>query len=51
MGSHPVGAVLHLTHWEGPRRRGRPVRVRAVCAEVASLMSAATGRRIELPRP
>src|SRR5712691_9736768 len=37
MGSHPVGAVLHLKHWEGLRRRGRPVRVRAVCAEVASL--------------
>jgi predicted dehydrogenase len=35
--SHPVGAVLHLKHWEGLRRRGRPVRVRAVSAEVASL--------------
>jgi len=29
--------VLHLKHWEGLRRRGRPVRVRAVSAEVASL--------------
>ena len=37
MGSHPVGAVLHLKHWEGVRRRGRPVRVRAVFAEVATL--------------
>jgi len=37
MGSHPVGAVLHLKHWEGMRRRGRPVRVRAVSAEVATL--------------
>src|SRR5713101_2247393 len=24
MGSHPVGAVLHLKHWEGLRRRGPP---------------------------
>ncbi|OGK95332.1 MAG: hypothetical protein A2W08_14050 [Candidatus Rokubacteria bacterium RBG_16_73_20] len=37
MGSHPVGAVLHLKHWEGQRRRGRPIRARAVTAEVASL--------------
>jgi len=37
MGSHPIGAVLHLKHWEGQRRRGRPVRVRAVFAEVANL--------------
>ena len=37
MGSHPIGAVLHLKHWEGMRRHGRPVRVRAVFAEVASL--------------
>jgi predicted dehydrogenase len=37
MGSHPIGAVLHLKHWEGLRRGGRPVRPRAVFAEVASL--------------
>jgi predicted dehydrogenase len=37
MGSHPIGVVLHLKHWEGMRRHGRPVRVRAVFAEVASL--------------
>jgi predicted dehydrogenase len=37
MGSHPIGAVLHLKHWEGTKRRGRPVRTRAVSAEVASL--------------
>jgi len=37
MGSHPIGAVLHLKHWEGLQRRGRPVRVRAVFAEVANL--------------
>ena len=37
MGSHPIGAVLHLKHWEGLKRRGRPIRTRAVVAEVASL--------------
>jgi predicted dehydrogenase len=37
MGSHPIGAVLQLKHWEGTLRRGRPVRTRAVSAEVASL--------------
>jgi predicted dehydrogenase len=37
MGSHPIGAVLHLKHWEGARRAGRPIRPRAVFAEVASL--------------
>jgi predicted dehydrogenase len=37
MGSHPIGAVLHLKHWEGTRRGGRPVRTRAVSAEIANL--------------
>ena len=29
MGSHPIGAVLHLKHWEGTRRGGRPIRARS----------------------
>jgi predicted dehydrogenase len=37
MGSHPVGAVLHLKHHEGRRRHGRPIRARAVLADVAQL--------------
>ena len=37
MGSHPIGVVLHLKHWEGRRRHGRPIRARAVTAEVAGL--------------
>jgi len=37
MGSHPVGAVLHLKHYEGQRRRGAPTRVRSVIAEVGAL--------------
>jgi predicted dehydrogenase len=37
MGSHPVGVVLHLKRHEGQRRRGRPIRPRAVLADVAQL--------------
>jgi predicted dehydrogenase len=37
MGSHPVGAVLHLKHFEGRRRDGRPIRARSVLADVAQL--------------
>jgi predicted dehydrogenase len=37
MGSHPVGVVLHLKHYEGTRRNGRPIRPRAVVADVAQL--------------
>jgi predicted dehydrogenase len=39
MGSHPVGAVLHLKHYEGMRRDGRPIRARSVIADVARLMA------------
>jgi predicted dehydrogenase len=37
MGSHPVGAVIHLKHWEGQRRHGAPIRVRSVVGEVGQL--------------
>jgi predicted dehydrogenase len=37
MGSHPIGVVLHLKHWEGTRRGGRPIRARSVLADVAQL--------------
>jgi predicted dehydrogenase len=37
MGSHPIGAVIHLKHYEGQRRHGRPIRVRSVVGEVAQL--------------
>ena len=37
MGSHPIGAVIHLKHWEGALRGGSPTRVRSVTAEVARL--------------
>ena len=37
MGSHPIGVVLHLKHWEGTRRGGPPIRARSVLADVAQL--------------
>jgi predicted dehydrogenase len=41
MGSHPVGAVLHLKHYEGQLHQGRPIRARAVLADVAQLTALA----------
>lgn len=37
LGSHPVGVVLHLKHWEGQQARGRPIRARSVVADAARL--------------
>lgn len=37
MGSHPIGAVIHLKHYEGMRKRGTPIRVKSVVADVATL--------------
>lgn len=34
LGAHPVGAVLHLKHYEGLLKSGRPIRARSVAAEV-----------------
>jgi predicted dehydrogenase len=48
MGSHPVGAVIHLKHHEGQRRHGRPIRVRSVIAEVGRLTALPAMR--EAPR-
>ena len=46
MGSHPVGVVIHLKHYEGERRHGRPIRARSVTADVAQLtkLPAVAGR-------
>ncbi|MEK7385977.1 MAG: Gfo/Idh/MocA family oxidoreductase, partial [candidate division NC10 bacterium] len=48
MGSHPVGVVLHLKHYEGIHRGGKPIRARSVTAEVAQLtkLPAVAGRRL-----
>jgi predicted dehydrogenase len=37
MGSHPIGAVIHLKHYEGLRKDGKPIRVKSVIADVAQL--------------
>jgi predicted dehydrogenase len=37
LGSHPIGAVLHLKHYEGLMKIGRPIRARSVVADVGHL--------------
>jgi predicted dehydrogenase len=37
MGSHPIGAVIHLKHYEGMRKFGKPTRVKSVIADVGQL--------------
>lgn len=37
MGSHPIGAVIHLKHYEGMQKSGKPIRVKSVLADVAQL--------------
>jgi predicted dehydrogenase len=34
LGAHPVGAVLHLKHYEGLLKHNRPIRAKSVFAEV-----------------
>jgi len=45
-----VGVLLHLKHYEGRRRRGRPVRARTVLADVAQLtrLPDLVGRRLSM---
>jgi predicted dehydrogenase len=37
LGVHPIGAAIYLKYEEGRRRTGKPIRVRSVLAQVASL--------------
>ncbi len=37
MGSHPIGAVIHMKHYEGQRKFGKPIRVQSVLGDVAQL--------------
>ncbi len=37
MGSHPIGAVIHLKHYEGLQKSGKPIRVKSVIADVGQL--------------
>ena len=34
LGAHPVGGVLHLKHYEGMLKQGRPIRAKSVTAEM-----------------
>ncbi len=36
LGSHPAGAAIHLKHYEGMLKYGRPIRPKSVIAEVGS---------------
>jgi predicted dehydrogenase len=49
MGSHPIGAVIHLKHYEGQRKFGKPIRVKSVIADVAHLTKLEAVRKE--PRP
>lgn len=37
LGSHPLGLVLHLKHYEGQLKNGKPIKVKSVLADVATL--------------
>jgi len=37
LGSHPIGAVLHLKHYEGMIKFGHPIRVQSVIGDVGHL--------------
>lgn len=37
LGSHPIGAVLHLKHYEGLMKFGRPIRTKSVIGDVGHL--------------
>ena len=45
MGSHPVGAVLHLKHYEGHMKFGRPIRAKSVIGDVGHLTKIEAFRR------
>jgi predicted dehydrogenase len=34
LGAHPISAVLHLKHYEGMMKQGKPIRLKSVTAEV-----------------
>jgi predicted dehydrogenase len=37
LGSHPIGAVLHLKHFEGMTKFGRPIRAKSIIGDVGHL--------------
>jgi len=42
LGIHPLSAAIYLKQWEGMRRQGRPIHVRAVYGQMADLTSVAS---------
>ncbi|MCS7175617.1 Gfo/Idh/MocA family protein [Pseudothermotoga sp.] len=49
MGSHPIGAVIHLKHFEGKLRYGKPIHVKSVFAEVGQLTKLESVRNFGKP--
>ncbi len=49
MGSHPIGAVIHMKHFEGKLFYGKPIRVKSVFAETASLTKLEPVKRFGKP--
>ncbi len=45
LGSHPIGALLHLKHYEGQMKTGRPIKVKSVLADVGHLTKIEAFRR------
>ena len=37
LGTHPIGAVIHLKNYEGQLKNGKPIKVKSVMADVANL--------------
>jgi predicted dehydrogenase len=37
LGSHPIGAVLHLKHYEGMMKFGRPIRAKSIIGDIGHL--------------
>ena len=37
LGSHPIGAVLHLKHYEGMLKFGRPIRAKSIIGDIGHL--------------
>ncbi|MFN3283368.1 MAG: Gfo/Idh/MocA family protein [Pseudothermotoga sp.] len=49
MGSHPIGVVVHLKHFEGKLRYGKPIHVKSVFGEVGKLTKIEILRNFEKP--
>lgn len=46
LGSHPLGLVIHLKHFEGNLRQGKPIRVKSVVADVGNLTRTETFKNL-----